>query len=115
VNVKWLLAGVAAGALQGPLLAQTAPPAGALAIQQAKPPLPEPVPEPAADPAAEEAKAEAADAADAEDEVFDDEEEGEEILVTGQRPRGSVAGTIEPELVLDRRAIRTYGAGSITE
>lgn len=46
----------------------------------------------------------------------DDEELDEEtIVVTGQRPRGSVVGDIPPEDVLDRRDIRATGATSISE
>jgi hypothetical protein len=94
VNVKLLLAGVAAVAVPAPLLAQESPPP--------------------ADAAAEEAKAAAADEALADDELLD-EEEGEEIVVTGQRERGAVLGDIPPELQLDRRDIRTFGAGNIAE
>ena len=49
----------------------------------------------------------------------EDEEEidGEEIVVTGVRrpPPGAVPGPIEPEIQLDPREIRSYGAGSINE
>ena len=38
-----------------------------------------------------------------------------EIVVTGTRPRGSVQGDIEPDIVLDAEALRTYGAGNIEE
>jgi len=38
-----------------------------------------------------------------------------EIVVTGQRLRGSVQGDIEPDIVLDEEAMRTYGAGNIAE
>ncbi|MGZ8997756.1 MAG: TonB-dependent receptor plug domain-containing protein, partial [Allosphingosinicella sp.] len=44
-----------------------------------------------------------------------DEEDGEEIVVTGARERGAVVGDIDPELQLDRRDIRALGAGSISE
>src|SRR5574338_934279 len=45
-----------------------------------------------------------------------DEEEGEEaIVVTGQKPRGSVVGDIPPEKVLDARDVRATGATNITE
>ena len=44
------------------------------------------------------------------------EDEGEEtIVVTGQRPRGSVVGDIPPENVLDVRDIRATGATTIAE
>jgi hypothetical protein len=39
----------------------------------------------------------------------------DEIIVTGQRPRGSVVGDIPPERTLDARDIRATGATSITE
>ncbi len=44
-----------------------------------------------------------------------DEEEGEEIVVTGTRPRGSVIGDIPPENTLDSRDVRATGATDITE
>jgi len=49
--------------------------------------------------------------------VEEDEEEVtlEDIVVTGVRPRGSVQGDIEPDIVLDEEALRTYGAGNIEE
>ena len=44
-------------------------------------------------------------------EVVDGEEEdAEEIVVTGQRPRGSVIGDIPPEDTLDSRDVRATGA-----
>ena len=42
-------------------------------------------------------------------------EEGETVVVTGQRPRGSVVGDIPPEDVLTQRDIRATGATSISE
>jgi hypothetical protein len=45
----------------------------------------------------------------------DEEVDLGEIVVTGQRPRGSVQGDIEPDIVLDAEALRTYGAGNIEE
>lgn len=51
----------------------------------------------------------------AQPEVQGDEDEGEEIVVTGQRPRGSVVGDIPPENVLTTRDIRATGATSISE
>jgi hypothetical protein len=44
-----------------------------------------------------------------------DEEEGQEIVVQGQKPRGSVVGDIPPENTLDSRDIRATGATSISE
>src|SRR5215207_824002 len=49
------------------------------------------------------------------DDEFADEEEGQEIVVQGQRPRGSVVGDIPPEKVLTSRDIRATGATSISE
>jgi hypothetical protein len=49
------------------------------------------------------------------DTELDEDEEGETIVVTGQRQRGAVIGDIAPEVVFDRREIRALGAGSITE
>jgi hypothetical protein len=43
------------------------------------------------------------------------EEEVETVVVTGQRPRGSVPGTALPELTLSPADIRGYGASSINE
>ena len=53
-------------------------------------------------------------AAQPEDE-YADEEEGQEIVVQGQRPRGSVVGDIPPENTLTSRDIRATGATSISE
>ena len=44
-----------------------------------------------------------------------DEYGGEDIVVMGQKPRGSVVGDIPPENVLDPRDIRATGATSINE
>lgn len=44
-----------------------------------------------------------------------DADEGQEIVVTGQKPRGSVVGDIPPENVLNTRDIRATGATSISE
>jgi uncharacterized membrane protein YgcG len=44
-----------------------------------------------------------------------DEENGDEIVVTGQRPRGSVIGDIPPENTLNSRDVRATGATSINE
>jgi hypothetical protein len=45
----------------------------------------------------------------------DDVPEEQEIVVVGQRPRGSVIGDIPPEDTLDARDVRATGATSITE
>jgi hypothetical protein len=95
-----------AGTASSPLLAQQAPPSesGAPAPATA-PPAPEPAgPEPAA-------QAEPADP----DSEAGEEDEGETIVVTGQRQRGAVLGDIPPEVVFNRREIRALGAGSLTE
>ena len=42
-------------------------------------------------------------------------DEGAEIVVTGQKPRGSVVGDIPPENTLSSRDVRATGATSITE
>src|SRR5688572_16734094 len=49
--------------------------------------------------------------------MLDEEEESEAIIVTGvRRPLpGAVPGNVEPEIQLDPREIRTYGAGSLNE
>ena len=83
-----LLLGLLAGAAPLPLHAQEAtPPAGEAPAQ-----------------------------AETDEESSEDEEYGgEEIVVTGQRLRGAVAGDIPPEVQLDSRDIRAYGAGSLAE
>ena len=43
------------------------------------------------------------------------EEDGEAIVVTGSRPRGSVVGDIPPENTLDARDVRATGATDINE
>ena len=57
----------------------------------------------------------AATAAQPLDELPEEELEGDEIVVQGQRPRGSVVGDIPPENVLSPRDIRATGATSISE
>ena len=47
--------------------------------------------------------------------VPDDTADEEEIVVTGQRARGSVVGDIPPENTLDARDVRATGATSITD
>ncbi|WP_414902355.1 TonB-dependent receptor [Sphingomonas flavalba] len=44
-----------------------------------------------------------------------DEELDEEIVITGQKPRGSVIGDIQPELQLNAADIRAYGVATIAE
>ncbi len=39
----------------------------------------------------------------------------DDVIVTGVRPRGSVQGDIEPDIVLDAEQLRAYGASNITE
>ena len=48
-------------------------------------------------------------------EGYEDEEDGEAIVVTGQRPRGSVIGDIPPENTLNARDVRATGATDINE
>lgn len=62
-------------------------------------------------PAAEEA----APPAEAAPDEVEEEADGDEIVVTGQRQRGAVIGDIPPEVQLDARDIRALGAGSISE
>lgn len=45
----------------------------------------------------------------------DEESDEEEIVIVGQKPRGSVVGDIPPENTLDARDIRSTGATSIAE
>jgi len=52
-----------------------------------------------------------APAAQASDEMPDEED----IVITGQRPRGSVIGDIPPEKTLDAREVRATGATNINE
>ncbi|HLL29406.1 MAG TPA: TonB-dependent receptor, partial [Allosphingosinicella sp.] len=56
-----------------------------------------------------------AQAVDPEDPDAEFNEDGETIVVTGQRQRGAVIGDIAPEVQFDRREIRALGAGSISE
>jgi len=49
------------------------------------------------------------------DDEYTDEEGGQEIVVQGQKPRGSVVGNIPPEKTLTSRDIRATGATSIEE
>lgn len=66
-------------------------------------------------PAPEPPQAETPADADAFDVDEMDEDDGKAIVVTGQHLRGAVDTDIPPEYQLDRRDIRAYGAGSITE
>jgi hypothetical protein len=100
---KAFLLALLAGTASSPLLAQENPP-----------PEP-PVAPPATDPAAEPVQAAAQVDPDDPDAEFDEEEEGETIVVTGQRQRGAVIGDIPPEVQFDRREIRALGAGSLSE
>ena len=79
-----------AGVSPVPLLAQE-PPAP---VQVAPPP-------PAAEPAAADEP--------------NGEEEGDEIVVVGQAPRGSVPGNIRPIETLNARDVRSYGASTVGE
>ncbi|MEA3067300.1 MAG: hypothetical protein QOK41_707, partial [Sphingomonadales bacterium] len=45
----------------------------------------------------------------------DDLGDEQDIVITGQRPRGSVVGDIPPENTLDARDVRATGATNITE
>ncbi|HEX8256435.1 MAG TPA: TonB-dependent receptor, partial [Allosphingosinicella sp.] len=90
-----------------PLHAQEAPPLPLHAREA--PPLPLHAQE--APPPADEAAAPSA----SDEDLLDEEEAGEEIVVTGQRLRGAVVGDIPPEVQLDARDIRAYGAGSLAE
>jgi hypothetical protein len=92
------------------LLSTTTAPA--LAQQTRTEPVPQPAPAPA--PAAE-----AEQPADQPTEQVvpegNEDEDSEEIVVTGQRQRGSVIGDIAPEIQLYARDVRALGAGSIAE
>jgi uncharacterized membrane protein YgcG len=98
-----------AGTASSPLLAQQVPPPEPAVA----PPAQEPAAEPAGPVETAEPAAQAADPDDPDAEL--DEEEGETIVVTGQRQRGAVIGDIQPEVQFDRREIRALGAGSISE
>jgi hypothetical protein len=101
-----LLLGAALLALESPSVAQQAP----------QPQPDQPASGPAAQPAQSTASAPTQPATqttappDTADEYGD-----EEIVVTGQRARGSVVGDIPPEDVLDSRDIRATGAASIND
>jgi hypothetical protein len=88
---------------QSPLVILLASTASAPALaQEAPPPAP--------------AEVETAVSASAQpDDEYADEDEGEVIVVQGQKPRGSVVGDIPPENTLTPRDIRATGATSISE
>jgi len=79
--------------------------------RQTPPPAP-PTPAPASQQASPTTAEQDTTAAQAVDEDMGDEEE---IVVQGQRARGSVVGDIPPENILDSRDVRATGATSITD
>ena len=79
--------------------------------RQTPPPAP-PTPAPASQQAGPTTAEQDTTAAQAVDEDMGDEEE---IVVQGQRARGSVVGDIPPENILDSRDVRATGATSITD
>jgi hypothetical protein len=92
-------------------LAQTAPPAGQAPIPAA-PVAPTPVtaaPVPAA------AAKPPATAAGRQQQMDAEDEAQQEIVVTGQRPAGSVIGDIPPEVTLSPADIRAYGVNNISD
>lgn len=89
-----------AGTASSPLLAQEAP-----VPPDAVSPAPEPTP-PVAEPEGAPVDPEAEPTED---------EDGETIVVTGQRQRGAVLGDIPPEVQFNSREIRALGAGSLDE
>ena len=94
----FLLPALLAGTIHSPVGAQqTAPPAPPAAPAPAATQRPAPQP---ADPDEPEEQIEGGDP---------------DIVVTGQRLPGSVAGDIPPEVTFDARDIRSFGAGSIAE
>ncbi|HET9639349.1 MAG TPA: TonB-dependent receptor, partial [Allosphingosinicella sp.] len=102
---KAFILALLAGTASSPLLAQETVPPETAAPAPAQPAAATAEPEPVA---------QAADPGDP-DAEFDEEEEGETIVVTGQRQRGAVIGDIAPEVQFDRREIRALGAGSLSE
>ncbi|WP_166039450.1 TonB-dependent receptor plug domain-containing protein, partial [Sphingosinicella sp. YJ22] len=82
-------------------------PTAAFAQEAAAPaPVPEEIPA--------EAAAAQPEAEDETDLVFEEDSENE-IVVTGQRPRGSVLGDIPAEVTLNPAEIRSYGASNVNE
>ena len=100
-----LLASAAIISLSSPSLAQQTP-----APSPALPTATQPAPRPSAQPAT--AAQDDTAAAQATGEDYGDEQE---IVVQGQRARGSVVGDIPPENILDSRDVRATGATSITD
>ncbi|HYI38845.1 MAG TPA: TonB-dependent receptor [Allosphingosinicella sp.] len=94
-----------AGTATSPLLGQETPP------RETAVAAPDPTP-PVAEPAEAEAAAAQVDPADPDSEL---DEDGETIVVTGQRQRGAVLGDIPPEVQFNSREIRALGAGSLDE
>jgi len=105
-----MLLASAAISLAAPALAQQTPttPPPAPADTSTTQSQPTPTQQPAATPAAQQDTT----AAQAVNEDYGDEEE---IVVQGQRARGSVVGDIPPENILDSRDVRATGATSITD
>ncbi len=100
-NPVWLLGSAAllapiAPAVGQPASQQPATPAAAAPPVTAQPSTITPAAAPAAQP-------------------VDDTGDDEEIVVTGQRARGSVVGDIPPENTLDARDVRATGATSIND
>ena len=87
---------------------------GLAATAQGAAPPPPPAPAQSEGRAAE-ASAAAGDQAADEEPLPDGEDEGEEIVVTGQRQRGAVDTDIPAEDVLNRRDIRATGASNLAE
>ena len=117
-RVTSLIASLLAGSALAPLQAQTAQPAPPpAATETPQPDSPAPLATETTGPAPTDempaAQAEAAGAAEGAE--IDEEGEEEAIVVTGQRPRGSVAGDIQPEVSLSGRQLRAFGAGNLTE
>jgi outer membrane cobalamin receptor len=100
------LAALLAGVAHQPLLAQEAPPPEEAAPAETLAPT-----------ASVDDNTQPTDAAPepADPDFVEEEEDGEEIVVTGQRQRGSVIGNIEPEVVFNRGDIRSFGAGTLAE
>jgi hypothetical protein len=98
--------------LTGAALLSLAVPAAAQQSTQAAPAT-EAVPAADAAPPPADAAPPPADAAA--DPMLDDYGEGEEIVIQGQRARGTVVGDIPPENTLDSRDVRATGATSINE
>ncbi|MDB5720357.1 MAG: TonB-dependent receptor [Alphaproteobacteria bacterium] len=114
-----LFASLLAGTALAPLHAQVAQPAPAPPATLAPPAAAAATPSAATDtaspaPVPGKAGTRAAAPSDAAPDGEDNSEE-EAIVVTGQRPRGSVVGDIQPEVQVSAREIRSYGVGSLSE